>query len=78
MSVTGDVETQIAASMGGMDVEQSLEGVTSGEFHWDVERGLLHSSDFERTLEGTVNVPSMNMPPMGLKASGPVRTRIQN
>lgn len=78
ISVIGDVETEVKASQGGMNVEQTLTGSTTGDFLWDVERGLLHASDLHRTLAGVVNIPGMNLPPMALKASGPARTRLVN
>ncbi|MGI9626838.1 MAG: hypothetical protein ACR2QM_08385 [Longimicrobiales bacterium] len=78
IAVAGDVDTTINAAQGGMDVEQTLSGTTTGHFLWDVERGLLHSSNLHRDLEGIVNVPGMGIPPMGLKASGPASTRLVN
>ena len=78
IEVAGDVDTTINASQGGMDVEQTLAGTTTGHFLWDVERGLLHAADLHRDLEGVVNVPGMGIPPMGLKASGPASTRLIN
>ena len=77
ISVAGDVETDISVEMDGMQVDQSLTGSTTGDAYWDVDRNLLHSSDLGRSMTGTVSLPAMGLPPMPIKASGPVRTRIQ-
>jgi len=78
ISVSGDTETEISAAMEGMKVDQSLAGTTTGDFYWDAERNMLHSADLERSLSGTVNLPAMGMPPMPIRASGPIRTRLAN
>lgn len=78
IAVVGDVETTVNTSQGGMDIEQSLTGTTTGHFLWDAERGLLYSADMQRDLTGVVNVPGMGLPPMALKASGPANTRLVN
>lgn len=76
ISVSGDTQTEISAAMEGMKVDQTLAGATTGEFFWDAERHRLHSADLERSLSGTVNLPALGMPPMPIKASGPIRTRL--
>jgi len=78
ISVTGEVSLDGSMESGGFDIEQSLSGTTTGFYLWDPVGGLLHAAELNRSLEGSLRVPSMNLPAMPIRAEGPVRTRVRS
>lgn len=77
IAVAGETSLEGSMEAGGFAIEQSLAGTTSGFYLWDPAAGLLHSAELNRALEGSLRMPSMNLPPMPIRAEGPLRTRIQ-
>ncbi len=71
------VLVDVDVDMGGMLVNQSMQGTENGFFLWDASRGVPVYQESNRALEGTVEV-DMAPAPMDLVASGTVRMRIQD
>ena len=78
ITVSGDTSMEGSMETGGVAIEQSLTGTTVGHYLWDPVAGLVHSAELNRDLEGSLRVPSMNLPAMPIRAQGPFRTQIQN
>ena len=78
IDVAGETSLEGSMETGGLHIEQSLSGTTSGFYLWDAEAGLLHSAELNRELEGSLRVPSMNIPAMPIRARGPFKTQLQN
>ncbi|MDH3222215.1 MAG: hypothetical protein OEO23_00755 [Gemmatimonadota bacterium] len=77
IAVAGETSLEGSMETGGFAIEQSLAGTTTGFYLWDPAAGLLHSAELNRSLEGSLRMPSMNLPAMPIRAEGPLRTRIQ-
>lgn len=77
IGVSGETTLEGSVQAQGARIQQSLTGTTSGFYLWNPEAGLVHAAELERSLEGTLSLPSMNMPSMPIRASGPFRTRIE-
>lgn len=78
ISVAGDTSLEGSMETGGFAIEQSLSGTTAGFYLWDPVASLVHSAELNRDLEGSLRVPSMNLPAMPIRAQGPFKTQIQN
>lgn len=76
LSVQGVGTLMINASQQGAQLEQELEVESRGTVLWDPEARMLVSSDTERDFEGVLTLVGMNMPPMSVSGSGPVRVRL--
>ncbi len=77
IAATGETTLQGSMEAGGFAIEQRLAGTTSGFYLWDPAAGLLHSAELNRALEGSLRMPSMNLPAMPIRAEGPLRARLQ-
>lgn len=78
ITVEGDTSLEGSMETGGFTIEQSLSGTTVGFYLWDPVAKLVHSAELNRNLEGSLRVPSMNLPAMPIRAQGPFKSRIQN
>ena len=77
IGVAGEATLEGSARAQGASIQQSLTGTTSGYYLWNPDEGLVHAAELDRTLEGTLSLPSMNLPSMPIRASGPFRTHIE-
>lgn len=59
----------VSGNSGGTEITQRLHGVTTGTFLWDVERHLLAERTERGQMEGTLDLPGMNLTGLPVRAA---------
>jgi hypothetical protein len=78
ISFTADRTLEVSGtSQGGVNIVQKLRGNATGVALWDPERRTLVSRHEVANLNGTFDLPTMNMTNMPINASGRTSTRLR-
>jgi hypothetical protein len=75
IALTGTNDVTQTGVLGGMDVILTISGDIEGTILWDAARSLYVSGDFRRDMDGTVEVPTVGMPPVPMTMTG--RSHVQ-
>jgi hypothetical protein len=77
INFTADRTLEVSGTSQGVNIVQKLRGTASGIALWDPQRRTLVSRQETATLNGTFDLPAMNMTNMPINASGRASTRLR-
>ena len=77
INFTADRTLEVAGTSQGVNIVQKLRGNATGVALWDPERRTLVSRHEVANLNGTFDLPAMNMTNMPINASGRTSTRLR-
>lgn len=73
----GTARYDVKGTRMGMEMRQELEGPLRGELLWDPESRVMVRNRSEKELAGTMEIPAVGVPGMGLRLRGTTTVRLE-